>query len=182
MTGPSWGGNLETLHWNLAVHRWMRPVEDYAGCVLLLEISEELPSAHEVFRMLRNAGERGLLAQFPAVIVGLPKATNLQRHHPAEVRERYRADQRDAVLSVFARYSPDTMIVFDVDIGHTDPQWVLPYGGNLTIDGPSRRISAHWRTRQAAVGRARSARSAHRSRTCCGCRAASPPRHRSTAR
>ncbi len=144
VTGPSWGGNLEILHCNLAVHRWMRPVEDYAGCVLLLETSEELPTAQEVFRMLRNAGERGLLAQFPAAIVGLPKATNLQRYHPTEVRQRYRADQRDAVLSVFARYSPDTMIVFDVDIGHTDPQWVLPYGGNLTINGPNRRISAHY--------------------------------------
>jgi muramoyltetrapeptide carboxypeptidase LdcA involved in peptidoglycan recycling len=35
------------------------------------------------------------------------------------------------------------MIVFDVDFGHTDPQWVLPYGGELTIDGPGRRIVAH---------------------------------------
>lgn len=117
---------------------------DWAHPAALEHRAPTLPSAQDVFRMLRNAGERGLLAQFPAAIVGLPKATNLQRHHPTEVRQRYRADQRDAVLSVFARYSPDTMIVADVDIGHTDPQWVLPYGGNLTIDGPNRRISAHY--------------------------------------
>jgi muramoyltetrapeptide carboxypeptidase LdcA involved in peptidoglycan recycling len=36
------------------------------------------------------------------------------------------------------------MIVFGVDIGHTDPQWVLPYGGRLTVDGPGRRITAHY--------------------------------------
>jgi hypothetical protein len=30
--------------------------------VLILETSEEMPSADEVFRMLRNAGELGLLA------------------------------------------------------------------------------------------------------------------------
>lgn len=107
MTDPSWGSNLEILHCNLAAHRWMRPVEDYAGCVFPLETSEELPSAHEVFRVLRNTGERGLLAQFPAVIVNLPKATSLRKQCPTEARERYRADQRDVVLSVFARYSPD---------------------------------------------------------------------------
>lgn len=37
VTAPTWGGNLEILHWNLAANRWIRPVEDYAGCVLLLE-------------------------------------------------------------------------------------------------------------------------------------------------
>ena len=68
--GPTWGGNLEILHWNLAANRWIRPADDYAGCVLMVETSEEMPSAGEVYRMLRNAGERGLLAQFPAIVVG----------------------------------------------------------------------------------------------------------------
>jgi muramoyltetrapeptide carboxypeptidase LdcA involved in peptidoglycan recycling len=63
------GGNLEILHWNLAANRWIRPADEYAGCGLLLETSEEMPSAEETFRMLRNAGERGLLAQLPAILV-----------------------------------------------------------------------------------------------------------------
>jgi muramoyltetrapeptide carboxypeptidase LdcA involved in peptidoglycan recycling len=61
VTAPTWGGNLEILHSNLAASRWIRPAEDYAGCILLLETSEERPAAEEVFRMLRNFGERGLL-------------------------------------------------------------------------------------------------------------------------
>ncbi|MEP6696287.1 MAG: S66 peptidase family protein [Pseudonocardiales bacterium] len=144
VTGPTWGGNLEIVAWNLAADRWIRPIEDYADCVLMIETSEELPSATEVFRMLRNAGERGLLQQFPAVIVGLAKASSLERHNSPEVRERFRADQRHAVLSAFGSYHPAAMIVFDVDFGHTDPQWVVPYGGNLTVDGPGRRITAHY--------------------------------------
>lgn len=144
VTGPSWGGNLEILHWNLAADRWIRPVADYAGCVLLLETSEEMPSADEVFRMLRNAGERGLLEQFPAVIVGRPKAANLHHAPAADERVRYRSDQHDAVLSAFEAYNPGAMLVFGVDFGHTDPQWVLPYGGDITIDGPARRITAHY--------------------------------------
>jgi muramoyltetrapeptide carboxypeptidase LdcA involved in peptidoglycan recycling len=144
VTAPTWGGNLEILHWNLAATRWIRPVNDYAGCVLLLETSEEMPSATEVFRMLRNAGERGLLAQFPAVLVGTAKASNLSRRPTAEERQQYRAEQQEAILRAFDRYNPDAMIVFNIDIGHTDPQWILPYGGTVTVDGPARRITAHY--------------------------------------
>ncbi len=144
VTGPTWGGNLEILHWNLAANRWIRPVDDYAGCVLLLETSEEMPSDSEVYRMLRNAGERGLLAQFPAVLVGTAKASNLLRRTSPEERQRYRDEQRAAIVRAFDRYNPHAMIVFNVDLGHTDPQWVLPYGGMLTVDGAARRITAHY--------------------------------------
>lgn len=143
VTGPTWGGNLEILHWNLAAGRWIGPVTDYAGCVLLIETSEELPSGVEVFRMLRNAGERSLLEQFPAVIVGTAKASSFGQRS-AEERATYRADQRAAIRQAMTSYNPDAMIVFDVDIGHTDPQWVLPYGGLVTVDGPARSIVAHY--------------------------------------
>ena len=142
VTGPTWGGNLEIIHWNLAVGRWIRPAEDYAGCVLVLETSEEMPPAEEVFRMLRNMGERGLLAQFPAVVFGTAKASSIVAPVNPEGRARYRAEQRDAVLRAFGAYNPGAMIVFNVDIGHTDPQWVIPYGGAMTIDGPGRTITA----------------------------------------
>ena len=144
VTAPTWGGNLEILHWNLAANRWMRPVGDYAGCVLLLETSEELPPADEVYRMLRNAGERGLLAQFPAVVVGTAKAANLHVRPTDKDREGYRTGQRDAILRALGEYNPAAMAVFGVDIGHTDPQWVVPYGGSMTVDGPARRIIAHY--------------------------------------
>jgi muramoyltetrapeptide carboxypeptidase LdcA involved in peptidoglycan recycling len=144
VTGPSWGGNLEILHWNLAANRWIRPVADYAGCVLLLETSEEMPGAEEVFRMLRNMGERGLLQQFPAVLVATAKATSLSERRPPEERQAYRDAQRAAVLRALDDYHPAAMAVFGVDFGHTDPQWVLPYGGRITVDGPARRVVAHY--------------------------------------
>lgn len=122
--------------------RWIRPVDDYGGCILLLETSEEMPSALEVFRMLRNAGERGLLGQFPAAVVGTAKASNHDAPRPDAERERYRAEQQDAVLRAFAAYNPEAMLVFGVDIGHTDPQWILPYGRLVTIDGLRRTVTA----------------------------------------
>jgi len=144
VTGPTWGGNLEILSWNLAANRWIGPSADYAGCVLLLETSEDMPPAREVFWMLRNAGERGLLEQFPAVLVATAKASNLEHRPAPEERRKFRDDQRAAVLRALEMYNPEAMAVIGVDFGHTTPQWVLPYGGRLTVDGPARTITAHF--------------------------------------
>ncbi len=94
--------------------------------------------------MLRNAGERGLLGQFPAIVVGTAKASSLHRSTTPDERERYRAEQQEAILRVLDYYHPTAMAVFGVDIGHTDPQWIIPYGGSMTVDGPARRITAHY--------------------------------------
>jgi muramoyltetrapeptide carboxypeptidase LdcA involved in peptidoglycan recycling len=144
VSGPTWGGNLEILHWTLAADRWVRPVADYAGCVLLLETSEEMPPAQEVFWMLRNFGERGLLEQFSAIVMGTAKGSVFSNPRPIAERERYRDEQQAAVLRAVADYNPAAMAVFGVDFGHTDPQWVLPYGGELTVDGTAQRITAHF--------------------------------------
>ncbi|WP_442788581.1 hypothetical protein [Kitasatospora sp. YST-16] len=49
--------------------------------------------------------------------------------------------ERAAVLRALDAYAPDTMAVFDVDLGHTEPQLVIPYGGRVRVDGPARRIT-----------------------------------------
>ncbi|MFD8481092.1 S66 peptidase family protein [Kitasatospora sp. NPDC059673] len=138
--GVSWGGNLEILHWMAAADRLL-PAEAYAGCVLVLETSEEMPSGTEVHRILRNLGERGLLRQFPALLFGRAMAWSFEQPNNAEQRAQYRAEQRDAVLRALDVYAPDTMAVFDVDLGHTQPQQVVPYGGLIRVDGPARRIT-----------------------------------------
>ncbi len=144
VTGPTWGGNLEIVHWHLAADRWIQPVEHYAGCVLLLETSEEMPSAEEVFYMLRNFGERGLLAQFPAVVMAKPKAWHPTKPLSEPQRVDYRLAQRDSVMRAMAAYNPEAMVVFGPDFGHTDPQYVVPYGGLMTVDGPERRITVNY--------------------------------------
>ena len=145
VAGPTWGGNLEILHWNLAAGRWIRPVDDYAGCILLIETSEEMPSATDVSRMLRNAGERGLLAQFPAIVVGRPKASSWMSPKTADERAHRSATSSETpCVRELDTYNPRAMAVFGVDIGHTDPQWVVPYGGQMRIDGSSRTIHVRY--------------------------------------
>ncbi|MFD9432558.1 S66 peptidase family protein [Streptomyces sp. NPDC060002] len=140
--GRSWGGNLEILSWLLMADREIaRDPAAYDGGVLILETSEELPSATEVFRILRNMGERGLLRRFPALLMARAKSWSFEHPNSPEKAARYAAEQRAAVERALRTYAPDALAVFDVDFGHTDPQLVIPYGGTIRVDGPARRIT-----------------------------------------
>ena len=144
VTGPSWGGNLEVLQWILAVGRHVRPVEAYRGVVLVLETSEEMPSDREVYRMMRTLSERGILGVAGAVVVAKAKAWSPARPLAPEAARAYRESQAAAVLAALEAYAPTTPVVIGPDLGHTDPQYVIPYGGLLTVDGPVRRLWAEY--------------------------------------
>jgi muramoyltetrapeptide carboxypeptidase LdcA involved in peptidoglycan recycling len=139
--GITWGGNLEILSWLAMADIEIREPDEYEGCVLMIETSEEMPSADEAYRILRSFGERGLLRQFSAVLVGRAKAWNFDRQLEGEDKETYRRMQREAVTQVFGEYASRPLIVFDVDFGHTEPQYVMPFGGRVRVDGPRHRIT-----------------------------------------
>jgi muramoyltetrapeptide carboxypeptidase LdcA involved in peptidoglycan recycling len=144
VTAPTWGGCFEIVRWTLEVGRFVRPTQDYAGCVLLLEPTEELPTPEEVFRGLRNFGERGLLSAAAALLWGRPMVSSREHVRTEQEGRALRAEHREQVLRVVADYNPDLVVALDVDFGHTLPQWVLPYGGRVTVDGVARRITAHF--------------------------------------
>lgn len=140
VSGRLWGGCLEILDWQLAVGRWMLPVDSYSG-VLFLETSEELPSAVQVHRILRNFGERGLLQRFQAVLWARPKGWSLDHQVTDEVAAAYVDDQYATARNTIAEYNPDAVVVTGLDIGHTDPQLILPYGGHAELDPAAGRIT-----------------------------------------
>jgi muramoyltetrapeptide carboxypeptidase LdcA involved in peptidoglycan recycling len=142
--GLTWGGNLEILSWLLMADREIRPPEAYEGRVLLIETSEELPSAGEVYRILRNMGERGLLERFAGVLAGRAKAWSFERPNTPDQKAVFAKEQREAVLRALSAYNPGALTVFDVDFGHTDPQVVIPAGGWIRVDGPARRITVRY--------------------------------------
>ncbi|MGE5827960.1 MAG: S66 family peptidase [Micromonosporaceae bacterium] len=141
--GRTWGGNLEIISWLLQAG-FVQANAVYHDCVLYLETSEEMPSAVEVFRMLRNMGERGLLAQFSALVVARAKSWERNRRNSPEQKVAYRRDQREAVLTAMRAYHPHAMIVFDVDFGHSDPQLIIPNGGDIRLDGPAGEIHVRY--------------------------------------
>ena len=136
-----WGGNLEILSWMLAAGR-VGPSADFAGCVLLIETSEEMPPAVEVYRMLRNMGERGLLGGFPAILVG--RAEELGPRAAARpcgeggVRVRSaRGGAAGAWPSTRRRRSSCSTSTW----GTPTRSRSCPYGGQVRVDAAARTVS-----------------------------------------
>jgi muramoyltetrapeptide carboxypeptidase LdcA involved in peptidoglycan recycling len=144
VTGRTWGGCVEVIEWILTAGRFPFSPGVLDGAVLLIETSEELLPARNVGWILRSLGERGLLAAADAVLVARPPVSDFARRPPAEERARLRDEQRDVVVEVIARYNPDAVVCVGVPFGHTRPQWIVPHGGHITVDGTARRIIADY--------------------------------------
>ena len=145
VTGASWGGCLEVLEWILTAGRFPFPPEALHGGVLIIETSEELLPARNVGWIVRSLGERGILGAVAAVLVARPPVSDSTRRPAAADRARLRAEQRDRVVEVVTRYNPEAVVCVGVPFGHTRPQWILPHGGPITVDGAERRIFADYR-------------------------------------
>jgi muramoyltetrapeptide carboxypeptidase LdcA involved in peptidoglycan recycling len=144
VTGRTWGGCLEVMEWILTAGRFPFDPGVLDGGVLLLETSEELRPAHNIGWVVRSLGERGILGAADAVLVARPPVSDFTRRPPAEERARLRAEQRDVVVEIVGRYNPDAVVCVGIPFGHTRPQWILPHGGEITVDGSARRITADY--------------------------------------
>ncbi|MCX6400326.1 MAG: LD-carboxypeptidase [Propionibacteriales bacterium] len=144
VTGRTWGGCIEVIQWVLTAGRFRFEPEVLAGGVLLLETSEELMPAREVAWIVRCLGERGVLAAVDAVLLARPPVSDFDRQPSVEQRVSLRHAQRDAVAAEVQRYNPEAVVCVGVPFGHTRPQWIVPHGGEMTVDGVQRRVWADY--------------------------------------
>ena len=143
VTGPTWGGCAEVLQWLLTAGRFPADPAVVAGGVLLLETSEELIPAQELGWIMRSLGERGILAAVDAVLLARPPTSDFERRPTSTERAAKRAEQRDVAIETVAAYHPEAVVV-GPPFGHTRPQWILPYGGAVTVDGGQQRVWADY--------------------------------------
>lgn len=143
VTGRTWGGCLEVLV-QLALADRLPPTEQVAGGILLLETSERLTPPGDVAEHLRSFGERGLLSAVAGVLVARPPVSTFDALPTREEGAAQRAAQRDAVIEMIGRYNPDAVVCVGVPFGHTRPQWILPYGGEVALDGAARTVIASY--------------------------------------
>ena len=142
--GLSWGGCIEVID-QIALANRMPDLADLDGAILLLETSEELPNADAVKRWVRALGERGVLEAVAGVLVARPPVSELNSAVPiANERARLRAVQRDTIIEQVARYNPEAVICVGVPFGHTRPQWIVPHGNTIRLDGIARTVSADY--------------------------------------
>jgi muramoyltetrapeptide carboxypeptidase LdcA involved in peptidoglycan recycling len=144
VTGRTWGGCVEVVQWILTAGRFPADPEVVRGGVLLLESSEELIAATEFGRIVRSLGERGVLAAVGAVLVARPPTSNYTERPSAAERAAHRTEQRNVILGCVQRYNPDAVVVVGVPFGHTRPQWILPYGGTVTVDNTTQTLWADY--------------------------------------
>lgn len=144
VTGSSWGGCLEVID-QIALAGRMPLPEQLHGSILLCETSEALPDADQVERWVRALGERGVLKSFAGVLVARPPVTALGGASVgAEERRRLRAMQCERIIAQVGRYNPAAVVCVGVPFGHTRPQWIIPHGGLITLDGVTQTVTADY--------------------------------------
>ena len=125
------GGCLEVLDWLRGTPVWPA-AEEWAGAVLFLETSEEMPPPRDVTRMLRNMAATGALWDLRGILIGRPFGAEK------------RFGEYDKAILEFVRQElgrEDVPVIAHMDFGHTDPMLVLPYGAETVLDTTRREIS-----------------------------------------
>ena len=94
--------------------------EDWKGRILLLETSEEKPSPEKYRKALEYLKQTGVFEAVSALLVGKP------------MDETYAQEYRLFLTKVIDR--PDLPIVFNLNVGHSVPRCIIPFGINAFVD------------------------------------------------
>lgn len=123
--GKLFGGCIEVLEMIKATDFW--PSRDFwKGKIFFLETSEEKPAIHYIDYVLRNYGMLGIFNKINGFIFS--RARDYSDEEKKELEKK--------IVSVIAQEfsKPDLPIIANFDVGHTDPQLVLPLGVKAEID------------------------------------------------
>jgi len=117
------GGCLDVVDWLRGTPVWPDQSE-WSDVILFLEISEEAAGPRTVVHFFRALAASGALDGVRGVLFGRPYG------------EEADGDAYDeAVRQVFRERGQDEApIITDMDFGHTDPMFVIPYGLEAEID------------------------------------------------
>lgn len=140
--GLLWGGCVESIDEMLRHAVQIPSLEQFEKIVLILETSEEMPTAEHVRRVIRAFGERGILERVKGVLVGRPKAWHFDHQHSIKEKEEFRFKQKEVIFDTVKQYNPNIPVIQNMDFGHTDPQISMPYGNKVRIDSEKKKIFA----------------------------------------
>lgn len=138
VTGRTWGGCLEVIT-QMSLADRVPHAAQLEGGILMLEASQRLTNTHGIMEIVRALGEADIIGAVEGVMVARPPSRSL---FLPEYRDR--EDQYDAVVEQVELYNPEAVVVCGVPFGHTRPQWILPYGGEVTLDGAQQRVFADY--------------------------------------
>jgi muramoyltetrapeptide carboxypeptidase LdcA involved in peptidoglycan recycling len=142
--GLLWGGCVESVDEMLRHGTEIPSLEQFENIVLMMETSEEVPTADYVMRFFRALGERGILERINGLVVGRAKTREFDKLLTPEERVAYRKEQQEMIVKTVRAYNKEIPIVQNMDFGHTEPQIPMPYGNQIRIDSENKRIFAQF--------------------------------------
>lgn len=116
------GGCIEVLEFAKGTELW--PEKTYwENSILFFETSEEKPEPNYIKYWLRNYAAQGILQVAKGIIFGKP------------LDEKYYEEYKQAILQVMKEYDlEDLPILYNINFGHTEPKFILPYGAMAEIN------------------------------------------------
>lgn len=122
------GGCLDVFPMVIGTEIWPT-IDDWRGKILLIETSEDQPAPEYIMWYLRNLGAQGIFSVIKGIVVGKPN------------REKYYEEYKDVILKVLREYDMSTLpVLYNVNIGHSDPVGILPLGTDVEIDFNSKKL------------------------------------------
>ncbi|MBI9012753.1 MAG: LD-carboxypeptidase [Clostridiales bacterium] len=130
MKGQLWGGCIEVLEGLKGTKYWPAP-EFFDGKILFFETSEEKPTPDQVGYMIRNYATQGLLNRVEGIVFGRCKDYTNDEYN----------ELKRIILNIFEiELEIAPKVIFNLDFGHTDPKWILPYGVDVEFNCESKTL------------------------------------------
>lgn len=136
ISGRTWGGCIEVLQ--------QLPKKKFSAPILLLETASDILSPIDYGEFLRELGEADMLSGVEAVLFARPPATSFDHQPHLAAQAEYRQVLAELTHEALASYNPQAIVCCGLPFGHNRPQWILPYGGYMSVDGINQRIFAHY--------------------------------------
>ncbi|RLL48354.1 LD-carboxypeptidase [Oceanobacillus piezotolerans] len=116
------GGCIEVLEFAKGTELW--PEEKYwENSILFFETSEEKPEPKFIKYWLRNYAVQGILQKANGIVFGKPQD------------EKYYDEYKEEIQKVMKEYDLENLpILYNLNFGHTEPKFILPYGVEAEID------------------------------------------------
>ncbi|MEH7332282.1 S66 peptidase family protein [Neobacillus drentensis] len=116
------GGCLEVLEFAKGTELW--PDQEYWNdSILFFETSEEKPEPHLMKYWLRNYAVQGILHKANGIIFGKPQDG------------KYYDEYKEVIHKVMKEFNlEDLPILYNLNFGHTEPKFILPYGARAEIN------------------------------------------------
>lgn len=130
VTGHLIGGCLDVLPMIFGQSIWPEK-NTFKNAILFLETSEEAPAVDDFKRILRNMGVQGIFDVINGIILGRPGGVI-----SIESLARYDDALFQVIHDEFELH--DLPLMTQMDFGHTDPMFILPYGSTAQINCETR--------------------------------------------